>query len=159
MSGDDAPVLKKFIADMVLVYAFDMGDHFEWVAQRDLKTLGISEDELHALAIKNLRALNLEIGAKRAERVMMLTAGGDYEAALLLLPDVWTSVGGMVEGAVVIGVPARDVLYVAGDSKPENLADLEAYTAHSLANVDKPLSRHLLRWTGSTWESVKSIKK
>ena len=159
ISGDDAPVIRKFIADMVLGYAFDMGDRFEWVAQRDLKALGITEDELHAVAIKNLRALNLEIGAKRGERVMMLTAGGNYEATLLLLPDVWNSVGGMVEGAVVVGVPARDVLYVTGDSKPENLADLEAYTAHSLAKVDKPLSRHLLKWTGSSWESLKSIQK
>jgi uncharacterized protein YtpQ (UPF0354 family) len=159
VSSDDAPVLKKVLADLVLLYAFDMGDHFEWVARRDLKVLGISEAELHAVAIDNLRALNLEIGAKRAERVMMLTAGGDYEATLLLLPDVWKSVGGMVEGAVIVGVPARDVLYVAGDSKPESLADLEAYTTHSLSKVDKPLSRHLLKWTGTSWESIKAIKK
>jgi len=159
VSGDNAPVLKKFVADIVVLYAFDMGDHFEMVAQRDLKSLALTEAELHDIAIKNLRALNLEIGAKRGERIMMLTAGGNYEAALLLLPDVWKSVGGMVEGAVVVGVPARDVLFVAGDAKPENLADLETYTANSLSKVDKPLSHHLLKWTGSTWESVKAIKK
>ena len=46
----------------------------------------------------------------------MLTAGGNYEATLILLPEVWESVAEMVSGQIVAAVPARDVLYFTGDA-------------------------------------------
>ncbi len=87
----------------------------------------------------------------KGDRIVMLTAGGDYEATLILLPEVWDSVSQMVSGQIVAAVPARDVLYFTGDADPENLADMRRWTSKALEQVDKPLSRAFIRWTGKDW--------
>ena len=153
LADEDAPVDRYLVADLVVMYAFDVGTHYEIVSNRDLKRLGISKEELHDRAIQNLRALKLEVRAHQGARVMMLTAGGNYEATLLLLPEVWGSVAQMVAGQVVASVPARDVLYVTGDATPENLSELRQWTSKMLEQADKPLSRAFVRWDGARREA------
>ena len=82
----------------------------------------------------------------------MLTAGGNYEATLILLPEVWESIEEMVTGRVVVAVPGREVIFVADDTDPANLSALRRATSAALEKGDKPLSRVFLRWTGETWE-------
>ncbi|MDB6147820.1 MAG: hypothetical protein JWO45_1484, partial [Spartobacteria bacterium] len=94
----------------------------------------------------------LEVRAHKGDRIIMLTAGGNYEAALILLPEIWKSVSEMVSGHIVAAVPARDVIYFTGDSDPENLAEMRRWTSKALEQVDKPLSRSFIRWTGASWE-------
>lgn len=152
LSKADSPVERRLVPDLLVFYAFDAGSHYEIVAYRDLEQLGITADELHERALLNLRGLKLEVRAHKGDRITMLTAGGNYEATLILLPEVWESVSQMVSGHIVAAVPARDVLYVTGDADPENLADMRRWTSKALEQVDKPLSRAFIRWTGTHWE-------
>ena len=152
LADDDSPVDRCLAGDLVVMYAFDVGTHYEIVANRDLRRLGVSKDELHDRAVGNLRALRLDVRAHQGARTMMLTAGGNYEATLLLLPEIWDSVAGMVDGELVVSVPARDVLYLTGDASPENLSELRGWTSKMLEQADKPLSRVFLRRNGTQWE-------
>ncbi|MCX6954053.1 MAG: DUF1444 family protein [Verrucomicrobia bacterium] len=153
-NADDSPVERLLVADLLVFYAFDVGTHYELVANRDLGRLDVSPDELHERALANLRAMNLEVRAhQRPEsRTLMLTAGGNYEATLILLPEFWLSVGEMVTGQIVAAVPARDILLVTGDADPANLAELRRLTSRSIERADKPLSRAFIRWNGTQWE-------
>eukprot|EP01035_Chromulina_nebulosa_P005892 gene5892-biopygen4990 len=152
LATEDSPVERALVADLVVFYAFDVGSHYELVSNRDLARLGLSPDELHERALANLRALNLEVRAHQGERTMMLTAGGNYEATLILLPEIWETIAEMVSGRIVVSVPGRDMLLVAGDADPENLAELRRVTSSAIERADKPLSRAFLRWTGTQWE-------
>lgn len=151
LSVDDCPVERRLAADLLVIHAFDLDTHFELVANRDLARLGVSADELHAKSLANLRALNLEVRAHQGERCTMLTAGGNFEATLLLLPEVWESVQSMVAGNIIASVPARDLIFMTGDAVPENLAELRSVTSKALENADKPLSRQFLRWENGAW--------
>jgi uncharacterized protein YtpQ (UPF0354 family) len=151
LSQENSPVLVPLVADLTVAYAFDMGDHYVFVANKDLPRLGVSAEELHARALQNLRALNLNVQAHSGEGIMALTAGGNYEATLLLLPEIWEAIGPMVEGRMIVSVPARDIVYVTGDSNQENLASLRRWTSKMLENADKPMSRTFLVWTESRW--------
>ncbi|WP_193215116.1 DUF1444 family protein [Luteolibacter marinus] len=151
LTPEDSPVVRGLPGDILVLYAFDTGTHFEIVSQGDREELGVSSDELHERAISNLRNLELEVQAHQGARVTMLTAGGDYEATLLLLPEVWDSVQAMVEGDIVASVPARDIIYFVGDSSPENISELRALTSRMLEVADKPLSRTFLRRSGDDW--------
>ena len=146
------------MADLTVAYAFDMGDHYVFVANKDLPRLGVSAEELHERALQNLRALNLNVQAHSGEGIMALTAGGNYEATLLLLPEIWEAFGPLVEGRMIVSVPARDIVYVAGDSNQENLASLRRWTSKMLENADKPMSRTFLVWTGSGWTEYDGIR-
>jgi len=152
LSDEDSPVERYLVADLLLLYAFDLGSHYQIVAHRDLKSLGVSADELHDRALSNLRRLELDVRAHQGDRTIMLTAGGNYEATLIVLPEIWESVSPMVSGNIIAAVPARDLLYFTGDADPENLADLRRCTSKALEQVDKPLSRAFIRWTGTKWE-------
>ena len=48
----------------------------------------------------------------------MVTAGGTYEASLLLLDEIWIPNAIAVQGDVVVGIPARDLLLVTGSQTP-----------------------------------------
>lgn len=152
LSAEDSPVERDLVADLVIFYAFDVGSHYELVANRDLVRLGVSPYELHEHALANLRAVNLEVRAHQGERTMMLTTGGNYEATLILLPEIWESIAEMVRGQIVVSVPGRDLLLVAGDADPENLAELRRVTSNAIERAEKPLSRAFLRWNGAQWE-------
>jgi uncharacterized protein YtpQ (UPF0354 family) len=151
LSKADSPVERRLVADLLIFYAFDVGGHYEIVSYGDLERLGVTTDELHNRALLNLRGLKLDVRAHKGDRIIMLAAGGNYEATLILLPEIWDSVSQMVSGSIVAAVPARDVLYFTGDADRENLADMRRWTSKALEQVDKPLSRVFIRWTGTHW--------
>lgn len=157
LAPNDSPVERKLVADLMIFYAFDLETHFQIVANRDLLRLGVSKDELHDRALDNLRALKLEVRAHEGANVIMLTAGGNYEATLILLPEIWESIAPMVSGQIVASVPARDVVFVTGDSTNENLGELRRCTSKAIEHADKPLSRCFLRWNGTRWEKYEGF--
>lgn len=157
LSHADSPVETHLFGDILVFYAYDVGSHYEIVSHKDLAALGIEKAELHELALTNLRALNLEVRAHKGDRIFMLTCGGNYEATLILLPEIWSSVSEMVSGAIVASVPARDILYFTGDASPEFISDLRMWTSKMIESAEKPLSRMFIRWTGDNWIPYKGF--
>ncbi|MFO1436719.1 MAG: DUF1444 family protein [Verrucomicrobiaceae bacterium] len=156
LSHDDSPVETTLAADIIIMYAYDMGAYFEIISNSELKRLGLTVQELHKVALANLDSLNLEVRAHENGRVRMLTAGGDFEATLLLLPYVWDSVASMVQGDVVAAIPARDLIFFTGTGDREGLSEMRSLTSKMLEQADKPLSRyffssHLQRMGSLSW--------
>jgi uncharacterized protein YtpQ (UPF0354 family) len=151
LSEADSPVERRFLADLMIFYAFDLGDSFELVSNSVRESLGASEEELHQAAVRNLRALNLEVATHRGERLTMLTAGGNFEATLLLLPELWDSVINGIAGDIIAAVPARDIILFTDDSVPPNLAELRKRTSQAIEKAEKPLSRHFFRRRDTEW--------
>ena len=59
----------------------------------------------------------------------MLSAGGDYEASLLLFDDIWSDGQIKVEGDIVVAVPAKDALLVTGSKNRKGLAAMRKMVA------------------------------
>jgi uncharacterized protein YtpQ (UPF0354 family) len=157
LSRDDSPVERPFLADLMIFYAFDLGDQFEMVSYGELVALGVSDLELHDAALKNLRALNLEVRTHRGTHFIMLTAGGNFEATLLLPPEIWESVAAMVHGDIVASVPARDVLLFTGDSEGRDIAELRKRTSQMVEKADKPLTRCFFKRVAGSWTEYKGF--
>jgi len=157
LAHENSPVEQSLVADLVIFYAFDFDTHYQILANRDLPRLGVSVEELHNRAVQNLRALKLEVRAHSGDRVIMLTAGGNYEATLLLLSEVWESVAAMTTGQLIVSVPARDLIFATGDSAKENLGELRRVTSKALEQAAKPLSRAFLQWDGQGWQKYKGF--
>lgn len=51
-----------------------------------------------------------------------MTAGGNYEASLILLDSLWTKTNIPVDGDFVIGIPARDILLVTGSNNKREIS-------------------------------------
>ncbi|MCM8543530.1 MAG: DUF1444 family protein [Lentisphaeraceae bacterium] len=150
LSHEDSPVEKKLIGDLIVFYAFDMETHFEILSLGEFDAFDLDNEGLHQLALNNLRNLNLDIQVHQSEHLNMLTAGGDYEAALILLSEIWDSVSSMVDGDLLVSVPTRDIIYFTGSS-PENTESIKAYTSKMVEEGDKPLSNMIFRRKEDFW--------
>jgi uncharacterized protein YtpQ (UPF0354 family) len=82
----------------------------------------------------------------------MLTAGGDFEASLLLLDDLWHRQESIVKGELVAAVPARDVLLFAGSNFDIGLRELRTAVEKVSENGSYLISKRLLVRRNNRWE-------
>ncbi len=82
----------------------------------DIKSLSIREDSIKQIAVRNLDNLLLSIQRNGGNGLYMLTAGGDYEASIILLDNVLTKSSLPIDGDFVIAIPNRDVLLITGSN-------------------------------------------
>jgi len=74
----------------------------------------IEPGELRSLACENLKRLLPKIEYHGTNGLYMVTAGGNYEASLLLLDSIWHGGQMEVQGDIVVAIPTRDLLLVTG---------------------------------------------
>ncbi|HBC87777.1 MAG TPA: hypothetical protein DCZ94_12555 [Lentisphaeria bacterium] len=114
-------VYDDFGADMIIMYAHDSTNNIRYLTAEDLATLKIEKTSLRALSCENLKKLLPEIERHGDNGFYMLTAGGDYDASILLLDSVWDKAQIKVKGDFVVAIPSRDLLLVTGSQDSEGL--------------------------------------
>lgn len=103
-----------------LNYMVDDGHQYTGINDDELARSGFSLDELHQLAMRNLRQrvkqaqpglkLHSLPAADGPSEAVMLTLDGDNEAALLLLDELWDkALARHIPNGVIAVAPARDV--------------------------------------------------
>jgi len=140
-----APVHEDYNGELTILYAEDREKGIAYLTDEVLAKAGLKRAELRALAVKNLAALIPAIEAHELQGTFMITAGGDYEASLLLLDDLWTGqyVAPKVKGEVVVAIPARDILLVAGSEDAAGLSLIQGYARKVHAEASYALTPQL----------------
>jgi len=118
--------------DLVVVYAVDDPKSIRYLTPEDLTTIGVQREELRALALDNLRRILPMIEISAGPLFSMISAGGDYDASLLLLDEIWTGGSIHVDGDIVVAVPSRDVLLVSGSRNAEGIAKMRELAAKNV---------------------------
>ena len=103
---------ESFNDELIIVYAEDDPTRMRFLSADE--DVGVSPQELRALAIENLRRILPKIEMRVGDHVLLISAGGDYEPSLLLLDEIWSGGQIKVNGDIVVAIPARDVLLVTG---------------------------------------------
>jgi len=155
-TGENAVIVRPFVADLFLVLAFD-GQHTQHLAtHKTLERLGISEEGVIELARANLAKKVAEVEQRTLDDdgplVGMLVTGGDLEASLLLLDDVWARVALNLTGEMIACVPARDVVLFADTASEGAVARMGEIADEILEDGDHVISSTLLRRTSRGWE-------
>jgi len=114
-------VYEDFSPDLIVLYAEDSAKNIRYLVPKDLELGKIERSELRTLACANLKRLLPKIECRGTNGVFMVTAGGDYEASLLLLDSVWRDGQMEVKGEVVVAIPTRDLLLVTGSQDPRGI--------------------------------------
>lgn len=145
---------RPFAGKLLVTLAHDFGDGFGLLQQRHLAELGMSEEQVFELGLRNLAAF-AESGAVKIDqssRVFAFIAGGNFEASLLLVDKLWHSMSGRIGSVrLVARVPARDLLLVS-PADDEGCAELDRM-AQKLAEfpLDNKLTDEPLHWDGKAW--------
>jgi uncharacterized protein YtpQ (UPF0354 family) len=111
---------EPFNSDLMIVYAEDLPSSIRFLVTRD--DVG-DRASLRDRAVANLRRLLPKIEMRAgAHGVSIISAGGEYEASLLLLDDLWSSGQFKVDGDIVAAAPTKDILLVTGSRNAAGIA-------------------------------------
>ena len=154
---EDGPLLRPLAGELVVVYAFDQPSSVSWMSRSDLARLGLAVEDLETLAADNLwKSLSLDAHTSGDGTFVMLTAGGTYEASLMVVPVIWRRMTARVDGDPVVCVSNRDVLVTAGSARPADVAKLEALCRHLYETGSYAISPDLYRWADGRWSALAS---
>jgi uncharacterized protein YtpQ (UPF0354 family) len=122
---DSRPISDSLVGELIILYAFDLPGHFEYLSEHHCKTLGIDPHGLRKLAVRNLtrRRSKPEI-LRPSDTINMLRLDGDLEASLLLVDHLWPQAARAIAGEIVVGVPSRDVLAITGTGITDGIQTL-----------------------------------
>ncbi|MCK6445272.1 MAG: DUF1444 family protein [Planctomycetes bacterium] len=154
----DAPILRPHGDEFLVAYLVDEGDRFQYVQVGHLRGAGLTEDELHELGLRNLRAFaetNAQVHPYGS--IFAVVAGGNFEASLLLLDEFWTEwYGHLVPNGPVAAIPSRDVMAFGDSGSPQALRELRDLCERVRGTEDHPLTQSLVRRERGVWRPVAS---
>ncbi|TQV80498.1 DUF1444 family protein [Denitrobaculum tricleocarpae] len=126
------PAHEPYNRELVVLFAEDTDRSIRYLSEQDLVEIGFEAENRLERAIENLRGLLPDIRLYGGNGTYGLGAGGDYEASILLLANVWKSDKIAVNGELVVAVPARNTLAVTGSEDAEGLAALRRIIASTM---------------------------
>ncbi|MCF6403052.1 DUF1444 family protein [Chitinophaga filiformis] len=144
-------VTEKYNDQLIIVYAEDLKHSFKYIFSKELEGLHISKDSLRSLAMQNFGKIIPDI-SKEWGGIYVVTAGGSYEASLILQSELWTRENFPVEGDWVVGIPSRDVLLITGSNNKEGVEKIRELTAELFKTGNYLVSEDLFKWNGKKFE-------
>jgi len=152
----EAPETKllafPMIADMIVVLAYDFPDRVQLLVESDLETLGLEPADLYERGVTNVLS-PLRVERHGQGSLFLLTAGGNYEASLLLNMGIWEQLQEDVAGDLLVAAPCRDVVYYTGSEDADGLAALAGHVRRLMNVGAHRVSGAILRFTGEGWEA------
>lgn len=139
---------EPLAADLWIVYAQDTPRNVSYLPHDFPR----SYNELQPLALQNLRAIIPQIELLKDGDCYLLEAGGNYEASLLLLDEIWAEYAKGVDGELVVGVPTRDVVLFTGSRSRSGLKQLKADVRELHTKGSYPVSNRLLMRRNGKWQ-------
>jgi len=126
-AGDDPLYYESLYADFILIYAEDSEFQLSFLKESEIEKLNLTKDELRSLAIKNVRERIDRIEQSGAGPIYMLTAGGTFEASILLFDDIINELEKIVDGDLIIAAPSRDLFLFTGSQSSEGIQKLRKF--------------------------------
>jgi uncharacterized protein YtpQ (UPF0354 family) len=151
-TGDLSCVYEKYNDQLIIAYAIDLKSSVRALTHNDVKSFSLNEDSIKSIAIRNLDSRLKIVKREGYNGVYMLTAGGTYEASLILFNHAFTKDSIPVDGDFVIAIPNRDVLLITGSENKTGIAKVNAIAQKSFAGGSHPISPLLYKWNGKIFE-------
>ena len=145
-------VYEKYNDKLVIVYAEDGENGIAYFTSDRFKESGLNKDSLFILAAKNLDSVLPKIEILGDNGYYMITAGGNYEASLILLTDIWTKENIQVNGDIIITIPTRDLLLVTGSKDHDAIKKMKLVAKEAWETGPYQLIPDLFYWNGKKFE-------
>lgn len=136
-------VYEPLNAELVIAYAEDSPKTLSYLTPTRLQTTGLKMTDLRKLAVENLKRMLTQVEAKGGNGIYLMTAGGTYEASLLLFDDIWQEKKLKVEGDYVVAVPSRDMLLITGSENKEGIKKVRELAKGTVAEASYRLRADL----------------
>lgn len=145
-------VYERYNDKLIILYGEDSKNGIGYFTQERFKESGLNKDSLLSIALKNLDSVLPAIQRNGDEGYYMLTAGGSYEASLILLKNFWTKENMPVDGQIIIAIPTRDLLLVTGSKNINAIKKMKAVTQEAWESSPYQLLPDLFIWNDKKFE-------
>ncbi len=124
---------RPLAGELLLAYVIDEGSSVGYLNERHLRTWNVTEAELHERALANLRGKAWTpypgvLGAGKGALLIFNSRDG-YDAARIVLPELFREFQASLPGTLVVGVPNRDFLIAFSDANRRVFDQIAAQVA------------------------------
>jgi uncharacterized protein YtpQ (UPF0354 family) len=156
-AAENAILSRPLAGDLSIIFVIDKQDSTKFINQSMMQKLGLTPDELHKLAMANLKTALPTLPHQALEgspRVFLVAAGDDYEASRMLIDDLWTAAAKEVEGDLIAAAPCRHRVLFTGSKHPEDVAMLRTLAEKLSETEHHPLTKTLFKRTPQGWVAI-----
>ena len=151
-TDDATPVLRALGHGLLAAYVVEEDAEFHYVLIGELAASGLTRDELHAAATRNLESIaRRSVEVHPYGHIHAVLMGNDFEASLLLCDGFWNAHAALAPGGVAVAIPARNVLAFGDASSQDALQELDDLCTRVDPAIDHPLTDTLLRRVDGQW--------
>ena len=147
----DERVQMPWVGGLNVGYVVDEDDSYRYVHQRMIEAWDLSPDDLHDLALSNLRRYAathpLEVtmvGDEEDPRLLMPVKPDAYNCSRVLDPDFHVQLRELFGPELIVGVPNRDFFVAAKLKDPDLIAQIRSRVNEDFATMHHPLTKRLL---------------
>jgi uncharacterized protein YtpQ (UPF0354 family) len=157
--GADGPTLqtKPLVDGLFSVAVLDTPRALRPLDDRDLKKLGLSQDDVFALGAENLlntlQPLSEKAKPVASGQIGSIT-GSVYEVGRLAVQSQWASLAVAQNGTLLVSLPSTDVVLYVSEGTNAAVDALRTLATHTAAKSPNPLAPLVLKWTPERWELV-----
>jgi hypothetical protein len=156
--GTPELLLRPFVEGLVLLPVLDSPRTIRLLNNKDLQTLGLTEEETQQLGLANLRSSLkplMEVAKVAVTGSIGQLIGDSFNPSRLALIDTWAPLAEAQGGKLIVVAPASDAVLYVGDDSPVALDALRSLAHNVINKAPHPLSEVLLRWKPTGWEVVR----
>lgn len=156
LEGNNQPVFKSIAGDLLCFYGIDRGSHFELILKKQLPE-DITTEQLDKFAHDNLLKT---IGNKTQIHKTKFggigfSCGGEHEAALITLPEIWVMVQKELGDSIVFSVPSKDLILFVSSEKQSEIESLKTLIEEVHKEGGRLLSKQLFTYKNGKIEVMK----
>jgi uncharacterized protein YtpQ (UPF0354 family) len=151
-------ISDPLVADLIVVYALDLGASVRGIQEHDLADAGVSRQELAQTARHNVEARLGKISGGlqcHGSDVTALKVGNYLESSRLLLSDSWAALASTMKGPIVAAAPSTDVVLFVCNPDAVALTKLTHLTESFWHTAQRHVSRTLLKWSPQGWTELR----
>jgi uncharacterized protein YtpQ (UPF0354 family) len=145
------PFSRPLVGDLVVMYAVDLPDRFEYLSTQVVQEAGLSEQALFALAVANIPTRLSRLQVMQDEPGFRIQADGSLESSLLLYDELWEQFEIVVGSAPLVVVPQRSAIYGAASHTPSGVDYILAKAATFDPEVRYAVSGQVLVRESNSW--------
>jgi len=146
-------ITRHLIGDLWIVYAIDLPQSTAVISAKQIAALNLSIEELLPVALRNIEGLLSQITMDPYGECYVFSCENTvYASSLLLLDHVWEQAAELVQGDLVVAVPARDTILFAGATNKKGIEELRQEAAYVFKNGNHVLSQTLLARRDGLWK-------
>ena len=153
ISDDDRSVVTEhLLADLWVIFAADLPDLTMILTKKDIHAAKIDPREIRALGIENVARLLGDIELEPyGDCFSLRSETALYLSSALLLDYVWEQAANMVEGDLVVALPARDTVLFTGALDAAGLRLIREEVDHVFSTGHHLITRTFFRRVGGKW--------